>query len=566
LIVVCETKAGEFWFGTSAGIIHVQPGIENIENHGADLGLDFERVTAIAELADGKLWCGTTSHAYEFSNGRWQRRLRTPDRVTGIISAAGSVWVGTPARLYRWLEGSWIEHTGNEGVLGNGVYALKLSPNHKLLAGTSRGIITFHPDADTDPPRTWSPVLPDTRTPSTLEPTTVVFRGNDKWDYTMPTDLLFSYKLDEAPWTPYSNITSRVFQNLSSGTHVVEVRAMDRNGNQSSIPSRIEFAVIVPWFQDPRLLVVMVLALFFSLIFAAYAVLKHFELKRSYAEVEQIVRQRTGELQKANQELLHSQKMRAIGTMAAGIAHDFNNILSIIKGSAQIIERNVDDRDKIKTRVNRIQTVVEQGTSIVKALLGLGRMNEQDLSPCNLGTLLKEIRKLLADRFSTDVRFEVDVENTLAEPICSREVLQQMLLNFILNAVEAMGGKGLVRLTAREVTALPPDIVLEPSVAESYVIVSVVDLGSGIAPENLPRIFEPFFTTKGFSSRRGTGLGLSMVYELAKGLGYGVAVKSVVGEGSSFSIVLPFKPAREEAEPGNPSVTSPSSSTECRRK
>jgi signal transduction histidine kinase len=125
---------------------------------------------------------------------------------------------------------------------------------------------------------------------------------------------------------------------------------MDRNGNQSSIPSRIEFAVIVPWFQDPRLLVVMVLALFFSLIFAAYAVLKHFELKRSYAEVEQIVRQRTGELQKANQELLHSQKMRAIGTMAAGIAHDFNNILSIIKGSAQIIERNVDDRESYSDR------------------------------------------------------------------------------------------------------------------------------------------------------------------------------------------------------------------------
>jgi hypothetical protein len=109
LIVVRETKAGEFWFGTSAGIIHVQPGIENIENHGADLGLDFERVTAIAELADGKLWCGTTSHAYEFSNGRWQRRLRTPDRAVfgwarpqGFIAGLRAHGSNIPATKVSW--------------------------------------------------------------------------------------------------------------------------------------------------------------------------------------------------------------------------------------------------------------------------------------------------------------------------------------------------------------------------------------------------------------------------------------------------------------------------------
>jgi signal transduction histidine kinase len=384
-------------------------------------------------------------------------------------------------------------------------------------------------------------VLVDTETPSTLEPTTVIFRGNDKWDYTLPEGLLFSYKLDEAPWTGYSNSASRVFQNLSSGSHVIEVRAMDRNGNQSPGSSRMEFAVIVPWFQDPRLLVVTLLALCVTLIFAGYAVTKHFQLKRSYAEVEEIVRQRSGELQKANQELLHSQKMRAIGTMAAGIAHDFNNILSIIRGSAQIIEGNVDDKEKIKTRVNRIQTVVEQGSSIVKALLGLGRMNEQELGTCDLGELLHETRKLLSDRFSAEVVFTVGVEDRLQGTVCSREVLQQMLVNFILNAVESMGGRGLVKLSAHTSDTLPEEVILEPSKAKSYVFLTVSDSGSGIAPETLPRIFEPFFTTKGFSSRRGTGLGLSMVYELAKGLGYGVSVKSMVGRGSEFSILVPFR-------------------------
>ncbi|MGZ8919823.1 MAG: hypothetical protein ACXW3L_02445, partial [Limisphaerales bacterium] len=437
LLLATETSRGDLWLGTSSGLICVRREEALVEYHGREQGLLNERVTAIAELSEGRMWCGTPSHVYEYSERRWERRLSTADRVSSIVSVLGSTWVGTPTAVHRFVEGSWIMHGPGEGITGSGVYTLKQAPGDQLWAGTSRGLVRFHPDADPDPPRTFPPVVQDPQTPSTVEPTMVSFRGQDKWDYALPGELLFSYRLDEAPWTPYSNISTRVFQNLSSGTHVIEVRAMDRNANQSKATSRVEFAVIVPWFQDPRLLIVTVFAACVTLLLAGYAINKHFQLKRSYAEVEKIVRQRTIELEQANQELLHSQKMRAIGTMAAGIAHDFNNILSIIKGSAQIIEGNVEDKDKIKTRVNRIQTVVEQGTSIVKALLGLGRMNEQELKPCDIGELLQETRKLLTDRFSSEVKFEIELPDNLAPTVCAREVLQQMLLNFILNAVEA---------------------------------------------------------------------------------------------------------------------------------
>jgi signal transduction histidine kinase len=565
LLTLRQTSRGDLWIGTSSGLIFVRVSDGIVEHHGREQGLPNERVTAVVELGEGRTWCGTSSRVYEYVDRRWELRLTTPERVSGIVSALGSVWVGTPTAVYRSIEGSWMIHRSGEGIHGGGVYTLKLSPENEIWGGTSRGLVRFHPDADRDPPRTLPPIVQDQETPSTVEPTMVTFRGYDKWDYTLENDLFFSYRLDEAPWTPYSNISTRVFQNLSSGTHVIEVRAMDRNGNESVSPSRVEFAVIVPWFQDPRLLAVSIFALGVTLVFAAYAVRKHFELKRSYAEVEKIVRQRTGELERANQELLHSQKMRAIGTMAAGIAHDFNNILSIIRGSAQIIEGNVDDKEKIKTRVDRIQTVVEQGTSIVKALLGLGRMNEQELSACDLGELLRETKKLLGDRFSAEVKFELDVGRDLPEAVCSHEVLQQMLLNFILNAVEAMGGKGLVRLSAHETRLLPSDLVLEPASADCYVILTVADEGAGIPQETLPRIFEPFFTTKAFSSRRGTGLGLSMVYELAKGLGYGVAVRSALGEGSSFSILLPLKQPPKGASAGASKAKAGASGLESRR-
>ena len=145
---------------------------------------------------------------------------------------------------------------------------------------------------------------------------------------------------------------------------------------------------------------------------------------------------------------------------------------------------------------------------------------------------------------------QIDVSETLPSVVCSEDVLQQILLNFILNAVEAMGNRGMVELSARESTNLPHDLVLEPAGANSYVVISVTDQGGGIPPQILPRIFEPFFTTKSFSSRRGTGLGLSMAYELAKGLGYGLSVDTRVGHGSRFSIFLPVSSPAEKRGPG----------------
>ena len=93
----------------------------------------------------------------------------------------------------------------------------------------------------------------------------------------------------------------------------------------------------------------------------------------SYAQVEKQVAERTRELGMASRELLQSQKMRALGTLAAGIAHDFNNILSIIKGSAQLIEDNPGNTEKIRTRTDRIKTMVDQGSAVVQAMLGFSR-------------------------------------------------------------------------------------------------------------------------------------------------------------------------------------------------
>jgi len=125
------------------------------------------------------------------------------------------------------------------------------------------------------------------------------------------------------------------------------------------------------------------------------------------------------------------------------------------------------------------------------------------------------------------------------------DLVQQMILNFIINASDAMSGHGTVTLRTGTFDHSPGDLALAPAPAGRFVFISVGDTGCGIAPEIVPRIFEPFFTTKSFSTRRGTGLGLSMVYEIAKELGFGLRVESVEGRGSMFTIIMP---AEEDAD------------------
>ena len=280
-----------------------------------------------------------------------------------------------------------------------------------------------------------------------------------------------------------------------------------------------------------------------ALFFAGLAFNRHQRLVHSYAEVEKKVAERTHELEIAHRELLHSQKMTALGTLAAGIAHDFNNILSIIQGSAQIIEDNLENAQKVRTRVDRIKTVVEQGAGIVKAMLGFSRDSGQEPAQCDINSVVEDTIQLLGDRFLRDVQVRFDPAPSLPTVTASKDFIQQMLLNFIFNAAELMTGRKRIVLTTGWWTNWRPDLVLAPAKAKSYVTIAVRDFGCGIAPANLPRIFEPFFTTKAFSARRGTGLGLLMVYQLASKMEAGLTVESVLDQGSTFTLILAVRQA-----------------------
>jgi signal transduction histidine kinase/sugar lactone lactonase YvrE len=507
-------------------------------------------VLYFTELPDGRILCATQDKLWEFNGRDWLSVYAGFDHINALQCARdGSVWVADDAGVHRYYQKTWIENNREDGLPDATVHEIFEDQHGNIWAGTPHGLSRYHPEADPDPPRTFieKPANRELRVREG-DPISLTFSGRDKWKFTSQDRLLYSYKLDYRDWSPFMETHTFSFYARSAGRHVCQARTMDRNGNIDPKPALVEFVVTLPWYREIRLVLIALAGAVVALFFAALAFNRHRRLLRSYAEVEKKVAERTRKLEIAGQELLHSQKMNALGTLAAGIAHDFNNILSIIKGSAQLLEENPDNPQKIRTRVDRIKTAVEQGAGIVNAMLGFSGSAGEQGGPCDLNAVAADTLKLLGDRFLREVEVKFKPAPDLPVVWASRNLIQQILLNFIFNGAEAMTTHKQLILATQKLERLPGGLVLTPSAAAAHVAVSVRDFGCGIPPENLPRIFEPFFTTKALSTRRGTGLGLSMAYELAKKMEAGIAVESVVGRGSTLTLILPVRELPPEAK------------------
>ncbi|HNQ90728.1 MAG TPA: ATP-binding protein [Verrucomicrobiota bacterium] len=538
-----RSQNGDWWLGGSGGPAVWRSG--SWVRFGASHGYTAEGALCWVELPDGRIWCAGLGRLCEFDGKTWVPLLSGLDRVSGMIrSHDGSVWVATGSGLYRHTRETWASVGEDEGLPSEVCLSVYEDSAQRLWVGTARGLARYHPRADVEPPRTVSIVVDGPVEGGPESMVQVRFRGRDRWQATADHRLLFSHRLDGGAWSPFRPTALAVFRGLRAGSHRLEVRALDRNWNIEPRPAMLDFEVIVPWHRDRRLLYVGLAAGVAVLFSAGVALNRHWRLRRSFAEVERKVADRTRELEQATQALAHSQKMTALGTLAAGIAHDFNNILSIIRGSAQVIEANLEDREKVRTRLSRIQAMVDQASGIVTAMLGFGHAGGASREPCDPAEVVEQTLRLLGDRLPREVALDRAVESDLPRVWAARDLLERMLLNLILNAADAVGSGGTIRVRARRLSAVPSEVVLAPTAARTYVAVSVEDSGCGIAPEIRLRLFEPFFTTKALSSRRGAGLGLFMVYESAKEMGHGLAVESEIGRGSRFTVILP------EAEEG----------------
>jgi signal transduction histidine kinase len=281
----------------------------------------------------------------------------------------------------------------------------------------------------------------------------------------------------------------------------------------------------------------------FSLLIGIYILRYNFRMIHSYEEAQSLVTQGNEQLKSARLELLHSQKMRALGTLAAGIAHDFNNLLSVIRMSNKLVDRKARDHSGIEEHVSDIEQAVLQGKSLVGSMLGYARNETGSSGPIDVNAVVENAVSLWSTEFLTGIALTLELDRNAPKVNLGNSRMEQILLNLLVNASEAMEGKGALIIRLQTRSSLPSrPYVLRPQPAEEFLELTVIDSGPGIAPEIKDRLFEPFFTTKNSRSTPGTGLGLSLVYSIAQEDGLGLSVDNAPKRGAAFSIVIPVHP------------------------
>lgn len=263
----------------------------------------------------------------------------------------------------------------------------------------------------------------------------------------------------------------------------------------------------------------------------------------------------TKELEIKNQ-LIQSQKMEAIGTLAGGIAHDFNNILFAITGNTELVIQSVPQDSRICSNLQRVLDAANRAGDMVKQILAFSRQDKPERQPLDVSPIIKEGIKFLRASIPATIEIRQFVESRLPKIDGDPTQIHQVLINLCTNAAHAMKGtKGVLTINLKSVH-LEEDFRGErlPKNSGDYIYLSVADTGQGMSPEIMDHIFEPYFTTK--EKGEGTGFGLSIVHSIVQNHGGFVKVQSEPGRGATFSVYFPVIEGSGQKTTETPKTTS----------
>jgi len=244
---------------------------------------------------------------------------------------------------------------------------------------------------------------------------------------------------------------------------------------------------------------------------------------------------------KLEKQLLQSQKMEAVGRLAGGVAHDFNNLLTAITTNTDLLLLELPNDSSAREAADIISRTAEEAGKLIHQLLALSRQQELKLEVLDLNSSLRKLQQLLPHLLGEGVESAFSLDDDLLQVKAHPGQVEQIVLNLVVNARDAMPDGGSLSLSTANVTLGEQKSPILTSLAPGrYVSLKITDSGCGIAAADLEHIFEPFYTTK----KEGGGLGLSTVYGIVKQLGGHISAASTPGRGTSFFLYLPAAKAR----------------------
>jgi signal transduction histidine kinase len=269
------------------------------------------------------------------------------------------------------------------------------------------------------------------------------------------------------------------------------------------------------------------------------------ELNTRLSNLDTLVKERTKEAQEANERLRQSQKMEAIGQLAAGVAHDFNNMLTIILGHTSMQLANSKLDQQTSESLEQVKAAGERATTLTRQLLAFSRRQIMQRKVIDLNHLIGQLSKMLQRLIGENIHFEWNDEAALPAIYADAGNIEQVIMNLVVNARDSMQDGGRLTLCTDAVEVGENFPGKDPEVGMGHFVrLRVTDTGCGMCEETQKRIFEPFFTTK--AEGKGTGMGLATVYGIVKQHGGWVAIHSTPGKGSTFEVYLPASSEQEE--------------------
>jgi PAS domain S-box-containing protein len=262
-------------------------------------------------------------------------------------------------------------------------------------------------------------------------------------------------------------------------------------------------------------------------------------LKAGQVEKLVIVNRDVTERKRLEEQFRQSQKMEAVGRLSGGVAHDFNNLLGVIIGYGEVVQEGTGADSPLRTCVEEMLKAGHRAASLTRQLLAFSRQQVMDPRVLDLNAVVKDMEKMLKRLISEDIHLKTDLDSGLARIKADQGQIEQVIMNLVVNARDAMPSGGDLEIKTRNFHMDEAFVRRYPYPVQpgNYILLTVTDAGVGMDATTRARVFEPFFTTK--EKGKGTGLGLSTVYGVVKQSGGYIEVVSEPGAGATFKIYLP---------------------------